>query len=112
MPARTSSSSSAAETARVRLRRVAADPTTNSREDETAVLQSRVSELEAQLAEQTRATAALVAEAQEKLYWLERWHVDLDALMRKRGAMQTLELVRGARRRAWQLRRLKRRLLR
>ena len=75
------------------------------------MLRARVAALEAQLAEQTRATTAIVAEAQEKLYWLERWHVDLDAVMRTRGARRTLELVRGARLRVWQLRRLKRRYL-
>ena len=52
---------------------------------EIAALRARVAELEAQLARKDAETAQLVATAQEKLYWLERWHVDLDTLMRKPG---------------------------
>src|SRR3954453_23816645 len=43
---------------------------------EVEALRARVAELEAQLARQAQETAALIAEAQEKLYWLERWHID------------------------------------
>lgn len=89
-----------------------AEPSTDARETELAALRVRVAELEEQLSGQAQATAALVAEAQEKLYWLERWHVDLDALMRKPGALQALELLRAARLQVWRVRRLKRRLLR
>ena len=64
---------------------------------EVLALRVRVGELEAQLAEQSRATNALVARSQEKLYWLERWQVDLDSVMRKPGAEQTLEAVKGLR---------------
>lgn len=89
-----------------------AEPTTDPREAELAALRARVAELEAQLARQQQDTAALVAEAQEKLYWLERWHVDLDRVMAKPGAVQALDTLRGARRIVWALRKLKRRLLR
>jgi uncharacterized coiled-coil protein SlyX len=68
-----------------------------SSEQEVARLRARVVELEAQLAEQARATNELVARSQEKLYWLERWHVDLDRLMAKPGAQQLLEVVKGVR---------------
>ncbi len=34
-----------------------------------------------------RANAALAA-AQERSYWLDRWHLDLNALMRRRGAAE------------------------
>ncbi|MCW3011144.1 MAG: hypothetical protein JWO90_1548 [Solirubrobacterales bacterium] len=84
--------------------RVSTDATSDPRDVELAVLRSRVAELEAQVATQDRRTAAVVAEAQEKLYWLERWQVDLDAVMRKPGAIPALEslkrvrsLVRGSR---------------
>ncbi|MCW3039771.1 MAG: hypothetical protein JWM31_1676 [Solirubrobacterales bacterium] len=77
---------------------------------EIAALRARVAELEAQLAEQSRATNALVARSQEKLYWLERWHVDLDALMAKPGAEQALELVKRLRGGVRAVRRTKRRL--
>ncbi len=64
---------------------------------EVLALRARVNALEGQLAEQSRATNALVARSQEKLYWLERWQVDLDAVMRKPGAEQALEAVKGLR---------------
>jgi uncharacterized coiled-coil protein SlyX len=78
---------------------------------ELVALRARVAELEAQLAEQQQRTAALVAEAQEKLYWLERWHIDLDRVMRKPGAIQALDALRGTRKVVWRLIKLKRRLL-
>lgn len=65
--------------------------------DEVAVLRARVAELEAQLTEQARATNTIVARSQEKLYWLERWHVDLDRVMARPGAEQTLEAVKRVR---------------
>src|SRR4051812_16416493 len=80
-------------------------------DDELAALRARVAELEAQLAEKDRATARLVAESQEKLYWLERWHVDLDRVMRKPGALRALEGLRTLRQQIWKLRRAKRRIL-
>lgn len=89
-----------------------AEPTTDPREEELAALRARVAELEDELAQQAQTTAAALAQAQEKLYWLERWHIDLDRVMRKPGAVQALDALRGARRIAWALRRFKRRLLR
>jgi hypothetical protein len=75
-------------------------------------LRARVAALEGELIEvQARANAA-VAAAQERAYWLERWHVDLNALMRKPGAREFRGLLRGLRAVARQARRLKRRLLR
>jgi hypothetical protein len=90
---------------------VTADPSTSTHDEELVTLRARVSELEEEIGEQTRRTLAVVAEAEEKLYWLERWHVDLDAVMRKPGALRTLELLRGARLQVWRARRLKRRFL-
>jgi hypothetical protein len=73
-------------------------------------LRSRVTALEAELVEvQARANAA-VAAAQEKAYWLERWHVDLNALMTKPGAAQFRMGLRALRAVARVFRRLKRRL--
>lgn len=74
-------------------------------------LRARVAELEGLLAEQSRATNALVAQSQEKLYWLERWHVDLDAVMRKPGAELTLNAVKSVRAGVRFVRVAKRRLL-
>lgn len=88
-----------------------AHPPATASSEEIEVLRRRVSELEALLAAHARATNALVAQSQEKLYWLERWQVDLDVVMRKPGAQELLaavKAVRGASRRG---RSLKRRLL-
>jgi hypothetical protein len=51
-------------------------------------LRSRVSELESELIEVQTRTNAAVAQWQERAYWLDRWHVDLNALMRRRGASE------------------------
>ena len=73
-------------------------------------LRARVAALESELIEvQARANAA-VAAAQERAYWLERWHVDLNALMRKPGAREFRALLRAVRTVARQARKLKRRL--
>jgi len=79
--------------------------------DEVAALRAQVAELEARLAEQSRVTNAVVARAQEKLYWLERWQVDLDTVMARRGAQQTLEAVKRLRAGVRAARKAKRRLL-
>jgi hypothetical protein len=79
--------------------------------DEVLVLRARVAELEAQLAAQSRATNAVVARSQEKLYWLERWHVDLDTVMARPGAQQALEGVKRLRGVVRTARRTKRRFV-
>lgn len=87
------------------------EPAPTPTEPEVAALRMRVSALESELAEQSRRTALIVAEAQEKLYWLERWQIDLDALMRKPGAIPTLEALKKVRSSARTAKRLKRRVL-
>ena len=44
-----------------------------------------------------RAPTRAVAAAQERAYWLERWHVDLNALMRSPGAREFRALLRAVR---------------
>jgi hypothetical protein len=79
---------------------------------ENARLQVRVRELEAELVEvQARANAA-VAEWQERAYWLDRWHVDLNALMRKPGASEFRAALRAVRSVARFFKRLRRSLSR
>lgn len=90
---------------------MSAEPQTDPRDEEVAALRSRVADLEAELAEQARRTAGLVAEAQEKLYWLERWHVDLDKLMAKPGAIPALDALKRVRSASRSVKRTKRRLL-
>jgi hypothetical protein len=46
--------------------------------------------------ELARAHAALAA-AQDRSYWLDRWHLDLNALMRRRGASELRAAIRAAR---------------
>ena len=51
-------------------------------------LRQRIAALEEELVEtQARANAA-VAKWQERAYWLDRWHLDLNALMRRPGASE------------------------
>ncbi len=66
-------------------------------EAENEWLRDRVASLEAELVEvQSRANAS-VAHWQDRAYWLERWHLDLNRLMRSPGAMQVLAALRLAR---------------
>ncbi len=60
----------------------------SSTEAENERLRARVAALEEELVEmQARANAA-VAKWQERVYWLDRWHLDLNALMRRPGARE------------------------
>jgi hypothetical protein len=64
---------------------------------EVEYLRARVAELEDQILAMERWGSETVATAQEGLYWLERWHVDLNSLMRRRGADELRRAVRAAR---------------
>lgn len=75
-------------------------------------LRARVAALESELAEQAARSERIVAEAQERLYWLDRWHLDLNALMRKPGAAQARALVRALRFVVRALKKIKRTLIR
>jgi hypothetical protein len=65
---------------------------------EVEVLRARVAELERELAERTERANAAVAAAEDRLYWLDRWQVDLDALMQRRSARWAFRLTQYARR--------------
>jgi hypothetical protein len=83
---------------------LAMDGTEAERAEEVERLRARVADLERELVEvQERANAA-VAAAEERAYWLDRWHLDLNAVMRRpaaqrlRSAMRSMRgFVRGAR---------------
>ncbi len=60
-------------------------------------LRARVAALETELVEVQTATNAAIAEWQERAYWLDRWHLDLNALMRRRGAAEARAAIRGVR---------------
>jgi hypothetical protein len=75
-------------------------------------LRARVAELERELAERTERASAAVAAAQHKLYWLDRWKVDLNALMEHRAAYWAFRLTEQARRARRVAGRIRRRLAR
>ena len=80
-----------------------AEPLTADERAELEALRARVAALEAERAEQVGRLQASLAEAQEKVYWLDRWRIDLNALMRKPGAAEfraAVRIARGAVRRA------------
>jgi hypothetical protein len=74
-------------------------------------LQRRVAELEAELIEVQAWANRVVGEAQEKTYWLDRWHVDLNGLMRHQSAYRIRAAARGVRSVVRALRRFKHRFL-
>ena len=87
------------------------EPLTATEREELEALRVRVAALEAERIElQARANAA-VAAAQERAYWLDRWHVDLNAVMARPAAGRVRELARGLRAPVRAARDLKRRLL-
>jgi hypothetical protein len=75
-------------------------------------LRARLAALESELVETQARTNATVAEWQERVYWLDRWHLDLNALMRRRGAAELRASVRVVRPLFRVLRRAKRELQR
>jgi hypothetical protein len=80
-------------------------------EAENERLRARLAALEDELVEvQARANAA-VGEWQERAYWLDRLHLDLNRLMARPGARQVRLALRAVRAVFWRLKRLKRRLL-
>jgi SAM-dependent methyltransferase len=64
---------------------------------ESDTLRERLEALEREHTEQIARTHEAVAAAQDRAYWLDRWNVDLNALMRKRGARELRWAVRAAR---------------
>ena len=74
-------------------------------------LRARIAELEGELVEVQARTNAAVAQWQERAYWLDRLHIDLNSLMRRRGANELRLTLRAVRQAFWTLKRLKRQLL-
>jgi len=64
---------------------------------ENEILRARVAALESELVEVQARTNAVVAQWQERAYWLDRWHLDLNALMRKPGAAELRGALRAIR---------------
>jgi hypothetical protein len=63
--------------------------------EEVEQLRARVAALEAQLTEQAARANAAIAAAEDRAYWLDRWRLDLNALMATRAgrALQAVALV-------------------
>ncbi len=80
-------------------------------EVENERLRARVAALEAELVEVQSRTNTAIAKWQEQAYWLDRWHLDLNALMLRPGATELLGAVRSVRGVWWRVKLLKRRLL-
>ena len=59
---------------------------TDDERAELEALRARVAELERRARRAGRRANAAVAAAQERAYWLDRWHLDLNALMATRRA--------------------------
>jgi ABC-type transporter Mla subunit MlaD len=68
-----------------------------SRDDELQELRARVTSLERERSEAIARANAAVAAAQDKSYWLDRWNVDLNGLMRRRGASEARAALRALR---------------
>ena len=87
--------------------------TTELTTDERAELEAlrlRVAELERERAEEIARASAAVADAQARVYWLDRWRIDLNALMEKPGAAEFRAAVRAVRAVMRQLKAVKRKL--
>jgi hypothetical protein len=78
--------------------------------DEVERLRARVAEIEAELVEVEDWANKTVASAQDRVYWLDRWHIDLNALMERPGAKEFRAAMRAARVIFRGLSRLRRRL--
>jgi hypothetical protein len=85
---------------------------TANEQAEIEALRARVAQLEAENFELAARANAAVAAAQDRVYWLDRWGIDLNALMRRRGASEFRALVRALRTVARLFKKAKRRLAR
>jgi hypothetical protein len=80
-------------------------------ETENERLRARVAALESELVETQARTNAAVAQWQERAYWLDRLHIDLNRLMERPGANELRLALRAVRAVFWRIKRVKRRLL-
>jgi hypothetical protein len=70
-----------------------ADPTTSDIERELARTRAALAEAEQELAELRESRSAEMARLERQAYWLERWRIDLDALMSRRLARIVVKAV-------------------
>jgi hypothetical protein len=84
--------------------------TEQSLREEVEQLRARVIALESELVETQARANVVVSQAQERVYWLDRWHLDLNALMRRPGAAELRGALRAVRATTRMIRQAKRRL--
>jgi len=92
---------------------VSAADTSNGQQSqsELELLRARVAALEAELVEVQARTNAAIGQWQERAYWLDRLHLDLNRLMERPGANELRLALRAVRIVFWRIRAIKRRLL-
>jgi len=73
----------------------AAEP--RSPDAENRELRARLTALEEEHLEEMRRAHAAIAAARERAYWLDRWHVDLNAVMARPVADRVRASARGVR---------------
>jgi hypothetical protein len=81
--------------------------TESDTENEVERLRARVAELEAQVLAQAEHANAAIAAAEDRAYWLDRWRLDLNALMETPAGRALQRLAALARRPVRALRRLR-----
>jgi hypothetical protein len=64
--------------------------------NEPKQLQARIAAIEAELLELEARANRAVAEAQEKTYWLDRWRIDLNAIMERTSTQRVLAAAQRA----------------
>ncbi len=62
---------------------MAGAPLDDAERAELEYLRVRVRELDAELTEQARRANVVVARAQERAYWLDRWQIDLNGIVER-----------------------------
>jgi hypothetical protein len=65
--------------------------------EEAQVSREQLEALQREHHEQIARANAAIAAAQDRSYWLDRWGIDLNALMRRRGASELLTAMRAVR---------------
>ena len=88
----------------------ATDDLTASERAELEALRARVAALEAERAEELRRAHAALADAQERRYWLDRTHLDLERIFGSPLGRAAFNAIGATRRRAWPAIRLFRRV--
>ena len=72
-------------------------PTEEALQQEIVSLRARLAALEDELVEVQANANDAVADWQERAYWLDRWHLDLNELMRRRSAERVRAVLRAIR---------------